>query len=58
MKSYILNDVVSKFGRHVDQTSTPPVSKFGLIDDDRSNQTIAYSLRTNNEYFICLDKHS
>ena len=46
---------VSKFGRNVDQTATREVSKFGrslvevwskfgLIDDDRNNQTIIYVL--------------
>ena len=41
---------VSQFGRNFDQTSTPQ-SKFGLIDDDRNNQTIAYVLKT-NVYFL------
>ena len=44
-------EVWSKFRPNFD----PPVSKFGLIDDDRNNQTITYLFE---QIAYCLGSHS
>ena len=54
-----LVEIWSKFGRSLVEVSTLGVSEFGLIDDDRNNQKIAYLFKPKkkkkrNGIFICI----